>query len=408
MSAIQNTSSTTVSESFNAHRPLTLADVENPSTKHVIVGMSGGVDSSVSAVLLQQAGFKVEGLFMKNWEEDDGTEYCTAMDDLADAQAVCDKIGMKLHTANFAMEYWDRVFEHFLAEYKAGRTPNPDILCNKEIKFKAFLDYALTLGADYIATGHYTRRSVNYTNDDGDEVAQLLRGLDNNKDQSYFLHAVGGDKIAKTLFPVGELEKPVVRQIAEEHDLATAKKKDSTGICFIGERRFKDFLQQYLPAQKGEILTDDNKVIGTHDGLMYYTLGQRGGIGIGGVKDRPEEPWFVLAKDLDKNRLIVGQGHEHPMLMSNELKAYKLDWIDGLPPTDVFSDEGLACMEKSRYRQPDQACRVFATNADGSEVRVVFDEPQRAVTPGQSAVFYIDEVCLGGGVIESIDAPCGF
>ena len=408
MSAIQNTSSTTVSESFNAHRPLTLADVENPSTKHVIVGMSGGVDSSVSAVLLQQAGFKVEGLFMKNWEEDDGTEYCTAMDDLADAQAVCDKIGMKLHTANFAMEYWDRVFEHFLAEYKAGRTPNPDILCNKEIKFKAFLDYALTLGADYIATGHYTRRSVNYTNAEGDEVAQLLRGLDNNKDQSYFLHAVGGDKIAKTLFPVGELEKPVVRQIAEKHDLATAKKKDSTGICFIGERRFKDFLQQYLPAQKGEILTDDNKVIGTHDGLMYYTLGQRGGIGIGGVKDRVEAPWFVLAKDLDKNRLIVGQGHEHPMLMSNELKAYKLDWIDGLPPVDVFSDEGLACMEKSRYRQPDQACRVFATNADGSEVRVVFDEPQRAVTPGQSAVFYIDEVCLGGGVIESIDAPCGF
>ncbi len=408
MSAIQYTSSTTVSESFNAHRPLTLADVENPSTKHVIVGMSGGVDSSVSAVLLQQAGFKVEGLFMKNWEEDDGTEYCTAMDDLADAQAVCDKIGIKLHTANFAMEYWDRVFEHFLAEYKAGRTPNPDILCNKEIKFKAFLDYALTLGADYIATGHYTRRSVNYINAEGDEVAQLLRGLDNNKDQSYFLHAVGGDKIAKTLFPVGELEKPVVRQIAEEHDLATAKKKDSTGICFIGERRFKDFLQQYLPAQKGEILTDDNKVIGTHDGLMYYTLGQRGGIGIGGVKDRPEEPWFVLAKDLDKNRLIVGQGHEHPMLMSNELKAYKLDWIDGNAPADVFSDEGLACMEKSRYRQPDQACRVFATNADGSEVRVVFDEPQRAVTPGQSAVFYIDEVCLGGGVIESIDAPCGF
>ena len=408
MSAIQNTSSTTVSESFNAHRPLTLADVGNPSTKHVIVGMSGGVDSSVSAVLLQQAGFKVEGLFMKNWEEDDGTEYCTAMDDLADAQAVCDKIGMKLHTANFAMEYWDRVFEHFLAEYKAGRTPNPDILCNKEIKFKAFLDYALTLGADYIATGHYTRRSVNYTNAEGDEVAQLLRGLDNNKDQSYFLHAVGGDKIAKTLFPVGELEKPVVRQIAEEHDLATAKKKDSTGICFIGERRFKDFLQQYLPAQKGEILTDDNKVIGTHDGLMYYTLGQRGGIGIGGVKDRVEAPWFVLAKDLEKNRLIVGQGHEHPMLMSNELKAYKLDWIDGLPPADVFSDEGLACMEKSRYRQPDQACRVFAINADGSEVRVVFDEPQRAVTPGQSAVFYIDEVCLGGGVIESIDAPCGF
>jgi len=408
MSAIQDTSSTTVSESFSAHLPLTLADIENPSTKHVIVGMSGGVDSSVSAVLLQQAGFKVEGLFMKNWEEDDGTEYCTAMEDLADAQAVCDKIGIKLHTANFAMEYWDRVFEHFLAEYKAGRTPNPDILCNKEIKFKAFLDHALTLGADYIATGHYTRRSVNYTNANGVEVAQLLRGLDNNKDQSYFLHAVGGDKVAKTLFPVGELEKPVVRQIAEEHDLITAKKKDSTGICFIGERRFKDFLQQYLPAQKGDIVTDDHKTIGTHDGLMYYTLGQRGGIGIGGVKDRVEAPWFVLAKDLDKNRLIVGQGHEHPMLMSNELSAYKLDWTDGLPPIEVFSESGLRCMAKSRYRQPDQACSVYASNSDGSEVRVLFDEPQRAVTPGQSAVFYIDEVCLGGGVIESIDAPCGF
>ena len=407
MSAIQDTSSIAVSESFTPHRPLTLADIENPSAKHVIVGMSGGVDSSVSAVLLQQAGFKVEGLFMKNWEEDDGTEYCTAMDDLADAQAVCDKIGIKLHTANFAMEYWDRVFEHFLAEYKAGRTPNPDILCNKEIKFKAFLDYALTLGADYIATGHYTRRSVNHKNNDGIEVAQLLRGLDNNKDQSYFLHAVGGDKLAKTLFPVGELEKPVVRQIAEDHDLITANKKDSTGICFIGERRFKDFLQQYLPAQKGDIVTDDGITIGTHDGLMYYTLGQRGGIGIGGVKDRPEEPWFVLAKDLDNNRLIVGQGHEHAMMLSNELQAYKLDWVNGLPPADIFNEDGLRCMAKSRYRQPDQACTVFANNENGSEVRVVFDEPQRAVTPGQSAVFYIEEVCLGGGVIACIDAPCG-
>ena len=407
MPAMSNISTTPVSPSFSAHRALTLTDIDHPSNTRVIVGMSGGVDSSVSAVLLQQAGFLVEGLFMKNWEEDDGTEYCTAMEDLADAQAVCDKIGIKLHTANFAMEYWDRVFEHFLAEYKAGRTPNPDILCNKEIKFKAFLDYALTLGADYIATGHYTRRSVNYTNTDGMCVAQLLRGLDNNKDQSYFLHAVGGDKIAKTLFPVGELEKPVVRQIAEEHDLITAKKKDSTGICFIGERRFKDFLQQYLPAQKGDIITDDDKVIGTHDGLMYYTLGQRGGIGIGGVKDRPEEPWFVLAKDLDNNRLIVGQGHEHSMMMSTELHAYKLDWIDGLPPTAIFSEAGLRCTAKSRYRQPDQACRVFAIDEKGLEVKVLFDEPQRAVTPGQSAVFYIDDVCLGGGVIESINAPCG-
>ena len=405
MSAMPNTSNIPVSDPFSAKHPLTLADIDNPSSKHVIVGMSGGVDSSVSAVLLQQAGFKVEGLFMKNWEEDDGTEYCTAMDDLADAQAVCDKIGMKLHTANFAMEYWDRVFEHFLAEYKAGRTPNPDILCNKEIKFKAFLDYALTLGADYIATGHYTRRSVDYQNQNGDVVAQLLRGLDNNKDQSYFLHAVGGDKLAKTLFPVGELEKPVVRQIAEAHDLATAKKKDSTGICFIGERRFKDFLQQYLPAQKGDIITDDGHIIGSHDGLMYYTLGQRGGIGIGGVKDRPEEPWFVLAKDLANNQLIVGQGHEHMMMMSSELQAYKLDWVDALPPADIFNADGLRAMAKSRYRQPDQACHVFALDEKGLQVKVLFDEPQRAVTPGQSAVFYIDEVCLGGGVISSINAP---
>ena len=406
MSIMPNTSDIAITDSFNAHRALSLTDIDSPSTTRVIVGMSGGVDSSVSAVLLQQAGFMVEGLFMKNWEEDDGSEYCTAMDDLADAQSVCDKIGIKLHTANFAMEYWDRVFEHFLAEYKAGRTPNPDILCNKEIKFKAFLEYAsdpkFGLGADYIATGHYTRRSIDYTNADGDTVAQLLRGLDTNKDQSYFLHAVGGDKIAKTLFPVGDLEKPVVRQIAEEHDLITAKKKDSTGICFIGERRFKDFLQQYLPAQKGDIVTDDGHIIGTHDGLMYYTLGQRGGIGIGGVKDRPEEPWFVLAKDLDNNRLIVGQGHEHPMMMSTELQAYKLDWVNGLPPSAIFNPDGLRCMAKSRYRQPDQACRVFAIDEQGLQVQVLFDEPQRAVTPGQSAVFYIDEVCLGGGVIESM------
>lgn len=391
------------------HPTLILSNIDNPANKRVIVGMSGGVDSSVSAVLLQQAGFMVEGLFMKNWEEDDGTEYCTAMDDLADAQSVCDKIGIKLHTANFAMEYWDRVFEHFLAEYKAGRTPNPDILCNKEIKFKAFLDYAsdpkFGLGADYIATGHYTRRSVNYLNADGLDVAQLLRGLDANKDQSYFLHAVGGDKIAKTLFPVGELEKPMVRQIAEAHDLITAKKKDSTGICFIGERRFKDFLQQYLPAKSGDIVTDDGHIIGSHDGLMYYTLGQRGGIGIGGVKNRPEEPWFVLAKDLDNNRLIVGQGHDHPMMQSGELSACKMDWVAGLAPDDIFNVDGLRCMAKSRYRQPDQACTVYAIDTHGLEVKVVFDEPQRAVTPGQSVVFYIDEVCLGGGVIESIDAP---
>ncbi|WP_319823065.1 tRNA 2-thiouridine(34) synthase MnmA [Mangrovitalea sediminis] len=357
-----------------------------PQDTRVIVGMSGGVDSSVSALLLQQQGYQVEGLFMKNWDEDDGTEYCTAMQDLADAQAVCDRLGIKLHTASFAAEYWDRVFEHFLEEYQAGRTPNPDILCNKEIKFRAFLDYALTLGADYIATGHYTRSRVT------EGQAQLLKGLDPNKDQSYFLHAVSGDKIARTLFPVGELEKPRVRELAEEQGLITHDKKDSTGICFIGERKFRDFLKQYLPAQPGEIQTPDGDVIGRHQGLMYHTIGQREGLGIGGLRDYGDAPWYVAKKDLERNVLVVVQGKQNPLLFARALTTGTVDWVAGEAP-----DMPLRCKAKTRYRQPDQDCVV--EKVDGG-FHVVFDQPQRAVTPGQSVVFYRGDICLGGGVIE--------
>ncbi len=362
---------------------------DNSSLK-IIVGMSGGVDSSVSAHLLLEQGYQVEGLFMKNWDEDDGTDYCTAMEDLADAQAVADKLGIKLHKANFAAEYWDNVFEHFLEEYKAGRTPNPDILCNREIKFKAFLDYTKTLGADLIATGHYVRRGHSPTGE-----ALLLRGLDSNKDQSYFLHAVGEKEIAQTLFPVGELEKPEVRRIAEEQQLATARKKDSTGICFIGERRFKDFLQQYLPAQPGKIETDSGEVIGDHQGLMYYTLGQRQGIGIGGTKNYGEAPWYVVHKDLERNVLVVGQGAQHPMLFSQAIESHQIFWVSAQEP-----EFPKRCTAKIRYRQSDQACVIYK---DQGTYRVEFDEPQRAATPGQSVVFYDGEVCLGGGVIETIE-----
>ncbi|PTY36554.1 tRNA 2-thiouridine(34) synthase MnmA [Saccharospirillum sp. MSK14-1] len=360
--------------------------MSNPANTKVIVGMSGGVDSSVTAALLLEAGYQVEGLFMKNWDEDDGTEYCTAKEDLADAQAVSDRLGVKLHKANFAAEYWDNVFEHFLEEYKAGRTPNPDILCNREIKFKAFLEYALTLGADRIATGHYARTRL------GPNGAELLRGLDNNKDQSYFLHAVGHEQFEKTLFPVGELEKPEVRRIAEKYQLATARKKDSTGICFIGERRFSDFLKQYIPAQPGVIETLDGEVIGEHQGLMYYTIGQRQGLGIGGTRNHGEAPWFVAAKNLERNVLTVVQGTDHPALFTDRMTLSHIHWVSGSAPTMPTQ---LTC--KHRYRQPDQDCTV---TADGDGYRVVFDQPQRAITPGQSAVFYDGEVCLGGGVIE--------
>ncbi len=349
--------------------------------------MSGGVDSSVSAFLLKQAGYSVEGLFMKNWEEDDTDEFCSAAKDLKDAEMVCEKIGIQLHRVNFAAEYWDNVFEHFLKEYKAGRTPNPDILCNKEIKFKAFLDYARHLGADKIATGHYAR--VQHTNNQ----SFLLTGLDQNKDQSYFLYTLGQAQLNPTLFPVGELEKPRVRKIAEEADLITYDKKDSTGICFIGERRFKNFLSTYLPAQPGIMQTPEGKIVGKHDGLMYYTIGQRQGLGIGGHKGSNEAPWYVIDKNVEKNILIVAQGHDHPLLYRKELNCSQLHWVTGTAPADNFN-----CTAKTRYRQKSNSCQV--TRIDAENFNVIFTAPQWAITPGQSVVFYDGEVCLGGGMIN--------
>jgi len=359
-----------------------------PETQRVIVGMSGGVDSSVAAQQLIEQGYIVEGLFMKNWEQDDDEAYCAAADDLNDAQQVCDQLGIKLHSVNFSDQYWDRVFKNFLDEYSAGRTPNPDILCNKEIKFKAFLDYALQLGAHFIATGHYVQCS------NENAQYQLLKGLDENKDQSYFLYTLTQHQLRHSLFPVGAIEKPDVRRIAEKSGFITHDKKDSTGICFIGERKFKDFLQRFLPAQAGDIKTLDGKTIGKHHGLMYYTLGQRKGLGIGGVKDAVEAPWFSVKKDLNQNILYVAQGDDSS-LYHTHLQASQLSWVSGNAPELPF-----ACKAKIRYRQPDQNCTIHRIEA--GSVSVSFEQAQRAITPGQSVVFYDRNICLGGGIIDAM------
>jgi len=360
-------------------------------SKKVIIGLSGGVDSSVAAYLLKKEGYIVEALFMKNWEEDDSSEYCHASKDLEDARAVCALLHIKLHTANFSAEYWDEVFENFLQEYKAGRTPNPDILCNREIKFKAFLDYAITLGADYIATGHYAR--IQYQ----DNYPLLLKGVDSNKDQSYFLYAINEYALSKSLFPIGGLSKPEVRHIAHTLGFANHKKKDSTGICFIGERRFKDFLSQYLKPNPGYIETLEGKIIGQHEGLMYYTLGQRQGLKIGGLKDTASQPWYVAAKDMNRNVLIAVQGYHHPLLYTTTIILKKIHWINRTAYKD-YTLQNLSA--KIRYRQSDAPC-VLSTNTTKEEFIVTFKEPQRAATPGQSIVFYNEAHCLGGGIIDS-------
>ncbi len=354
----------------------------------VIAGISGGVDSSVATMLLQQKGYNVSALFMQNWEEDDPNQRCTAADDAKDAMAVCDLLGIDLDAINFAKDYWDNVFNHFLTEYKQGRTPNPDILCNKEIKFKAFLDYALQQGADFIATGHYARIVKK------DNRYHLLKAFDQNKDQTYFLYTLDQNRLAHTLFPLGELDKPEVRRLAAAAGMHNHAKKDSTGICFIGERHFKQFLSRYLPAQPGEIRTPDGELIGSHDGLMYYTIGQRQGLGIGGRQGAKAEPWFVVGKNLEDNILIVGQGHDHPLLFHDALTASGVHWISGQPPDLPFN-----CCAKIRYRQQEQPCKIMP--ADAGQYTVYFDHPQRAITPGQSVVFYSDTECLGGGIIEA-------
>ncbi len=348
----------------------------------VVVGLSGGVDSAVAALLLKQQGYDVTGLFMKNWEEDDTESRCSAEEDLKAARAVCAQLGIELKTVNFSAEYWDRVFHYFLEEHKRGRTPNPDVLCNKEIKFKAFLDHALDLGADLIATGHYAHVEKH------DGVYRLLKARDTQKDQTYFLYALGQAPLSHALFPVGHLTKPEVRELARAAGLRNYDRKDSTGICFIGERDFKSFLARYLPAQPGDIRTLTGEHLGRHDGLMYYTLGQRHGLGIGGAG----EAWYVARKDMATNTLYVVQGEQHPALFSGGLTAGDLQWVAGTAPALP-----RRCAAKSRYRQPDQDCVLSAT-VDG--VAVHFDQPQRAITPGQAVVFYDGDECLGGGTIR--------
>jgi tRNA-uridine 2-sulfurtransferase len=363
------------------------------SERHrVVVGLSGGVDSAVTAWLLKQQGHEVVGIFMKNWEDDDQTGYCSSNEDFVDAAAVADVIGIELEHVNFAADYKDRVFAEFLREYQAGRTPNPDVLCNAEIKFKAFLDHAMRLGAERIATGHYAR--VRQT----DGRFELLKGLDPAKDQSYFLHRLNQSQLSRTLFPVGELLKTEVRRLAGEIGLPNARKKDSTGICFIGERPFREFLQRYLKNEPGAMRDERGRVVGQHVGLSFYTLGQRQGLGIGGLSagGGTHAPWYVARKDRQRNELLVVQGHEHPWLQSRRLRADTLSWVAGQSPAPGT----LAA--KTRYRQSDAPCRL-SVSPDGHGVDLDFEKPQWAVTPGQSAVLYEGEICLGGGLIESAD-----
>lgn len=359
------------------------------SNKRVVVGMSGGVDSSVAALLLKEQGYDVIGLFMKNWDDTDENGHCTATEDFNDVALVAEKIGIPYYSVNFEKEYWDRVFEYFLAEYRAGRTPNPDVMCNKEVKFKAFLDYAMELGADYIAMGHYAQ-----VERDEQGVVHLLRGKDDNKDQTYFLSQLSQKQLQKAMFPLGHLEKSEVRKIATEANLATAKKKDSTGICFIGERNFNEFLSEYLPNIPGEMCTLEGEIKGSHMGLMYYTIGQRHGLGIGGGSES-NEPWFVVGKDLKTNTLYVGQGYHHPNLYADALKASSIHFT-----TEGEHEKSFECTAKFRYRQKDVKVRVELSE-DESEAWVYFDEPARAITPGQAVVFYKDEECLGGGIIDA-------